>query len=82
MSTCGMWVLKLQEADNSRFVNGKAIFREMPDSHSITIVCSHYGMPLYEVNPGKYKVHDTNPQVNSGPLDRYKENVRELLSTL
>ncbi|MCI5150634.1 MAG: ParA family protein [Candidatus Electrothrix sp. MAN1_4] len=75
-------VLKFQKADNSRFVNGKAIFREMPDSHSVTIVCSHYGMPLYKVNPGKYKVHDTNPQVNSGPLDRYKENVRELLSTL
>ncbi len=75
-------VIRFQKKERAHFVNGQALFREMPDSHSVAIVCSHYGMPLYKVNPGKYKVHNTNPQVNSGPLDRYTENVEELLSTL
>ena len=75
-------VITFQKNDSTRFVNGRAIFREMPDSHSVAIVCSHYGRPLYKVTPGKYKVHDANPQVNSGPLERYKDNVKELLATL
>ncbi len=75
-------VIRFQREEEERFVNGSALFREMPDSHSVAIVCSHYGMPLYKVKPGKYEVHETKPQVNSGPLDRYKDNVKGLLSTL
>ncbi|MGP1385656.1 MAG: ParA family protein [Thainema sp.] len=57
-------------------------FQEIPDSHSVTIVCSHLGKPLYSITPGKYEVYDTNPQVNSEPIDRYKEAVAALLSKI
>lgn len=66
----------------SNFVNRQAVFDEMPDSHSVAIVCSHHGYPLYHIKPGKCQVHDTNSQVNSGPLSRYKQAVDRLLETL
>jgi hypothetical protein len=57
-------------------------FTDVPDSHSVAIVCSHQGIPLYALKPGRYEVHDTEPQVNSEPLDRYKAAVEELVSTI
>jgi chromosome partitioning protein len=75
-------VEEFKRKNPSNFVNGNAVFDEMPDSHSVAIVCSHHGKPLYDVKPGKYQVHDTNPQVNPGPLNRYKEAVERLLNTL
>jgi len=73
---------RLQKSDSSRFVNGKVNFQEVPDNHSVAIVCSHLGRPLYKIKPGHYQVHDTNPQVNDEPLDRYKEAVDDLLASL
>lgn len=57
-------------------------FADIPDSHSVAIVCSHLGKPLFSVKPGRYKVHDTEPQVNDEPLERYKEAVEKLIGTL
>jgi cellulose biosynthesis protein BcsQ len=74
---------KLQKADASRFVSPKSInFKVVPDNHSVAIVCSHLGKPLYSIKPGPYKVHDTNPQVNDEPLDRYKEAVNDLVASI
>ncbi len=74
---------QLQKSDPSRFVKqGHINFHVVPDNHSVAIVCSHLGKPLYSITPGKYQVHDTQPQVNSEPLDRYKEAVDELLKIL
>jgi chromosome partitioning protein len=72
----------LKAADSSHFIPGATNFQEVPDNHSVAIVCSHLGKPLYDINPGKYQVHDTNPQVNSEPLDRYKKAVDALLGTI
>lgn len=74
----------LRKADSSRFVtNGSGlVFHEIPDNHSVAIVCSHSGKPLYSITPGKYTVHDTTPQVNSEPLDRYKTAVDDFLEAL
>jgi chromosome partitioning protein len=57
-------------------------FQEIPDSHSVAIVCSHLGKPLYSITPGKYEVYDTDPQVNSEPIDRYKTAMSELLARI
>lgn len=74
---------KLQKVDPSIFVGGSKInFQVVPDNHSVAIVCSHLGKPLYAITPGHYAVHDTNPQVNDEPLDRYKGAVNELLASL
>ena len=73
----------LRRADPSIFVAGRAVnFKVVPDNHSVAIVCSHLGRPLYAITPGHYPVHDTNPQVNDEPLDRYKEAVDELLASV
>jgi cellulose biosynthesis protein BcsQ len=69
----------LQTADPTRFVAGALNFQEVPDAHSVAIVCSHLGRPLYSIHPGKYDVYDTNPQVNPDPLDRYKVAIAKLL---
>lgn len=73
---------QLQQAAAKHFVNGKCTFADIPDSHSVAIVCSHHGIPLYAVEPGQHEVHDTRPQVNNEPLDRYKEAVATLISQL
>lgn len=75
---------KLFKADNTRFVfvRKKFWFHEIPDSHSVAIVCSHLGKPLYDVSPGRVQVHDANVQVNSEPLNRYKKAVAEFLEAL
>jgi cellulose biosynthesis protein BcsQ len=74
---------KLQATDPSRFVAGKSInFKVVPDNHSVAIVCSHLGRPLYSITPGQYRVHDEKPQVNDEPLDRYKDAVNDLLASI
>lgn len=57
-------------------------FMDVPDSHSVAIVSSHLGVPLHSITPGRYEVHDENPQVNSEPLDRYKESIDALYKML
>lgn len=64
------------------FVNKKATFAEIPDNHSVAIVCSHLGRPLYSMTPGQYPVHDEMPQINADPLDRYKKHVQAFLGSL
>ena len=76
-------VNELREADPAIFVAGSAVnFKVVPDNHSVAIVCSHLGRPLYAITSGHYPVHDTNPQINDEPLDRYKEAVDELLTSI
>lgn len=72
----------LQKADPTVFASSKINFKVVPDNHSVAIVCSHLGRPLYSITPGKYPVHDTNPQINPEPLDRYKDAVDDLLKTI
>ena len=62
------------------FVGGETYFLEVPDTHSVAIVCSHNGLPLYELRPGLYQVHDTRPRVNQDPLERYKQAIDNLLN--
>lgn len=72
----------LKKVGKDHFVDGDINFKVIPDNHSVAIVCSHLGLPLYSIKPGKYQVHDTNPQVNSEPLNRYKEAVKSLLDDI
>jgi chromosome partitioning protein len=75
-------VRALKKSDPERFVEGEINFKVIPDNHSVAIVCSHLGKPLYSINPGKYTVHETHPQVNNEPLDRYKEAVEALVQDI
>jgi len=72
----------LKRAAPSRFVGGPVNFHVVPDNHSVAIVCSDLGKPLYQITPGKYPIHGKHSQVNTEPLDRYKTAVAELIATV
>lgn len=72
----------LRDNKPSAFDENGPRFADVPDSHSVAIVCSHLGKPLYKLTPGKYDVYDANPQVNEEPLERYKEAVGKFITTL
>jgi len=75
-------VESFKRREPNRFVHGEVQFKEIPDSHSVAIVCSHKGLPPYGVKPGPHEVHDTRPQVNLDPLERYKDSIKSLLETM
>lgn len=72
----------LKKASPNHFDKDGPHFEDVPDSHSVAIVCSHQGMPLYALKPGRYAVHDTEPQVNSEPLKRYKDAVEAFIKRI
>jgi chromosome partitioning protein len=75
-------VVALKAADPTHFSATGPHFEDVPDSHSVAIVCSHQGIPLFALTPGRYEVHDTEPQVNSEPLQRYKTAVAEFIKNI
>ena len=64
------------------FYGRKASSCDVPDNHSVAIVSSHHGMPLYGIKPGTFNVHDIEARINNEPLDRYKEAIDGLLAAL
>ncbi|MCL2178588.1 MAG: ParA family protein [Proteobacteria bacterium] len=64
------------------FVDSSVCFSEIPDGHSVAVVCSHLGCPLFSINPGKYPIYDERPQINPEPLERYRKHVAEFLDSL
>lgn len=75
-------VSHLKESHPEGFVSGGINFQSVPDTHSVAIVCSHLGIPLYEVKPGPVDIHGERIQVNQPPLARYKEAINELLAAV
>ncbi len=57
-------------------------FRDVPDTHSVAIVASHLGMPIRQIEVRSYQVFDKSPQVNSEPLERYKEAIEQVVAVL
>ncbi|EFD0623709.1 ParA family protein [Escherichia coli] len=54
----------------------------VPDNHSVAIVSSHLGRPLFDIKPGRYQIHDTEPQINNEPLERYGAAIERLVQSL
>ena len=73
---------RLKKDAPSGFIAGSINFQEVPDNHTVAIVCSHLGKPLYGIKPGAYHIHDEHPQVNPQPLNRYKRAVDTLLASI
>ena len=57
-------------------------FLDVPDTHSVAIVASHLGIPISQIEVGRYEVFDEKPQVNSEPLNRYKEAIGQVVELL
>ncbi|TCJ25421.1 ParA family protein [Halomonas sp. GDM18] len=68
--------------DPSAFYNREVSYSDIPDNHSVAIVSSHCGRPLYSITQGRYTVHDITAQINNEPLDRYKEAIAQLVEKL
>jgi hypothetical protein len=75
-------VERLRKAIPENFKAKGATFHDVPDAHTVAVVCSHLGKPLYAMAPGPYQVHDDRVQVNPEPLDRYKRGVEKLITSL
>lgn len=74
-------VERFKASDSKRFFEPFSYF-DIPDAHSPAVVCSHKGISISQLKPGRHKVHNTNPQVNPEPLTRYKEAVTSLVDSL
>ena len=72
----------LRKDHPEHFASGSEIFQEVPDTHSVAIVCSHLGLPLYDVRTRRYNVQGTRTQVNNEPLNRYKDAIEKLIGSI
>jgi len=57
-------------------------FIEIPDYHSACVVAAHSGTPLHKLKPGPKNIVGERVQLNSGPLERYKEALKEFVDCL
>jgi hypothetical protein len=72
----------LFKANKSIFSQTKAVFLDIPDAHSVSVVTSHLGLPLHKIKLGKYKIYSKETQVPKESLKRYKAAFDQLVSTL
>ena len=71
----------LSEEASARGTAGEMFF-DIPDTHSVAIVASHYGRPIRSIEVRKYQVFDQSPQVNREPLERYKGAIDKAVAEL
>ena len=64
-----------KESPSERFI-------EISDYHSACVVMTVKGIPLDNLRPGPHKVHDKQVQINSGPLEKYREALTKFVSYL
>ena len=60
----------------------ESYFLDIPDTHSVAIVASHWGKPIREIEVRRYEVFDQKPMVNREPLERYKEAIGKVVALL
>jgi hypothetical protein len=74
--------LKKQLPAAFSLAKGQEPFLDIPDAHAVSVVASHHGLPLSDLKVKRYDIHGTDTQVNSEPLERYKEAAATLVSLL
>jgi hypothetical protein len=58
-------------------------FVDIPDSHTLSIICSHHGVPISALKPEtKYKVYNKTTQIPKRSYETYKKAIDELISKL
>lgn len=72
----------LRKVKPTAFQGGDLKTFTVPDNHSVAIVSSHLGRPLFDIKPGRYQIHDTEPQINNEPLERYGKAIEVLVQSL
>ena len=79
-------VQKVHEKHAHAYFDGRKfedLFSDMPDAHTVAVVCSSKGMPLFKIQPGQHTLSNGElTTVNSGPLDRYKKEIAKIVAGL
>lgn len=57
-------------------------FIEIPDYHSACVIMTTKGIPLYNLRPGPHILRGKQVQINSGPLEKYREALTEFVNCL
>ena len=57
-------------------------FIEVPDYHSACIVMNVEGIPLNRLQPGSYRIGETEIQLSPEPLERYRHALTQFVNRL
>lgn len=75
-------ITKLKSNDGKIF-SSTYDFVDIPDSHTLSIICSHQGIPISMLKPAtSYKIYDKTTMVPKGSYDTYKRAIDNLISKL
>ena len=75
--------LRKSDAGHDIFSSAEDAYTYMPDAHTVCIVCSSLGIPLYDIQVGKYTLaNGISTQVNREPLEKYKKEVEKIIKNL
>jgi len=75
-------VLALRASMPTQFSLAGSPFFDIPDAHAVSVVVSHFGLPLSGVRVGAHDIHGATSHVNSAPLDRYRSAIAGLAQLL
>ncbi len=65
------------------FSKNANLFVDIPDNHTLSIICSHNGLPISSLKPGKpYEVHEKTTVVPETSYDTYLAAIHNLISRL
>lgn len=57
-------------------------FVDVPDAHTVSVVCSHEGISLTKLKMGPHTIDSEVVQVNESPLRRYKKSIDGMIALL
>jgi cellulose biosynthesis protein BcsQ len=73
---------QLYKVKKEIFSTTNNVFLDIPDAHSVSVVTSHFGLPLDKIKLGKYTINGKDTQVPKDSLERYKTAFADLVSRL
>jgi cellulose biosynthesis protein BcsQ len=65
------------------FSKNATLYVDIPDNHTLSILCSHHGLPISSLKPGiPYDVHGKTTVIPKSSYDTYLAAVHKLISAL
>ncbi len=64
------------------YIKKEEPFLEVPDAHTVAIVCSYHSIALRDLQEKPYQINDKTTLVNKAPLDKYKDALERIMTRL